>query len=37
MRPESEFENHGERDEQAEEEQDREQVSHSFFPYLSTP
>jgi hypothetical protein len=36
MRPEHMFQHHGQRHEQAEEEDDREQVSHSFSPDLST-
>jgi hypothetical protein len=37
MRPEDMFQQGAERREQADEEDDREQVSHSFSPYLSTP
>jgi len=36
MRPERRFEDRGQRHEQAEEEDDREQMSHSFSPDLST-
>jgi hypothetical protein len=36
MRPDRIFQDDGQRDEQAEEENDRKQVSHSFSPYLST-
>jgi hypothetical protein len=36
MRPEGEFQDHGQGDEQAEEEHDRKQMSHSFSPNLST-
>jgi hypothetical protein len=37
MRPENMLEQSAKRHEQADEEDDREQVSHSFSPYLSTP
>jgi hypothetical protein len=37
MRPEDMLEQRQQRHEQAEEEDDREQVAHSFSPYLSTP
>jgi hypothetical protein len=36
MRPENMLQQRGQRHEQAEEEDDRKQVSHSFSPYLST-
>jgi hypothetical protein len=36
MRPENMLQQRGQRDEQAKEEDDRKQVSHSFSPYLST-
>jgi hypothetical protein len=36
MRPEKLLQESGQSDEQAEEEDDREQVAHSFSPYLST-
>jgi len=36
MRPERGFEDRGKRDEESEEKDDREQVSHSFSPDLST-
>jgi len=36
MRPEEMLEQRRQRDQQAEEEDDREQVTHSFSPYLST-
>jgi len=36
MRPERDLQDHGQRHEQAEEKDDRKQMSHSFSPDLST-